>query len=44
MPVEFNKNNEIADIEEERRCAFVGITRARERIYLSHHKQSEDKY
>jgi DNA helicase-2/ATP-dependent DNA helicase PcrA len=30
-----NSNNQILDIEEERRVFFVGITRSMERIYFS---------
>ena len=44
MPLHFGNNKENIDIEEERRCAFVGITRAKERIYISSYKKSENFY
>ncbi|CDW78964.1 rep helicase [Stylonychia lemnae] len=44
MPVEFQRDRQAADIEEERRCAFVGITRARKSIHISHHQMSDNNY
>eukprot|EP00347_Sterkiella_histriomuscorum_P001682 403371083 len=42
FPVELSRENEKVEVEEERRTAFVGLTRAREHLFISHHEECEE--